>query len=80
MSLKQSGLNEEQVQAWNEQLDVAFDNLYGLCEGNSACEFYLDTHKEATRVADLGLNDELALTVVNLKHAIDIQQGNWGTL
>ena len=80
LSVKQSGLTEEGVVAWHEKLDATFKNLYGQCQGDTSCVAYLDLQKELVSITHLGLHEDLGVVGVNLKHALDIQQGNWGTL
>ncbi|PMC14683.1 hypothetical protein CJ230_11670 [Oligella urethralis] len=80
LSVKQSGLTEEGVVAWYEKLDATFKNLYGQCQGDTSCVAYLDLQKEVVSITHLGLHEDLGVVGVNLKHALDIQQGNWGTL
>ncbi|WP_231552535.1 VENN motif pre-toxin domain-containing protein, partial [Oligella urethralis] len=80
LSVKQSGLTEEGVVAWHEKLDATFKNLYAQCQGDTSCVAYLDLQKESASITHLGLHEELGVLGINLKHTLDIQQGNWGTL
>ncbi|WP_255313348.1 VENN motif pre-toxin domain-containing protein [Oligella ureolytica] len=80
LSVKQSGLTEEGVVAWHEKLDATFKNLYAQCQGDTSCVAYLDLQKESASITHLGLHEELGVLGINLKHTLDIKQGNWGTL
>ncbi|HIW05934.1 MAG TPA: VENN motif pre-toxin domain-containing protein [Candidatus Ignatzschineria merdigallinarum] len=80
LSIKQSGLSEREVEEWYKKLDATFEGLFAQCNGDAFCNDYLELQKEIAKTTHLGVNEGLGSLGLNLKHALDIKDGNWGSL